>query len=127
MQNLFVRRDGLLFFGRCLRFDRTLQRVVDERLQLQCLRLGDVSFFWPIEIGILAVTQLERDVVHIVQITVDDLRVDYNPADVCPQGQRCSVAVPLDTMPVDHANQSPDMTPGERFHPRRGDKVYIWR
>ena len=63
----------------------------------------------------------------IVQITVDDLRVDYNPADVCPQGQRCSVAVPLDTMPVDHANQSPDMTPGERFHPRRGDKVYIWR
>ena len=63
----------------------------------------------------------------IVQITVDDLRVDYNPADVCPQGQRCSVAVPLDAMPVDHANQSPDMTPGERFHPRRGDKVYIWR
>ncbi len=63
----------------------------------------------------------------IVQITVDDLRVDYNPADVCPQGQRCSVAVPLDTMPVDHANQSPDMAPGERFHPRRGDKVYIWR
>jgi putative protease len=63
----------------------------------------------------------------IVQITVDDLRVDYNPADVCPQGQRCSVAVPLDTMPVDLANQSPDMTPGERFHPRRGDKVYIWR
>ena len=63
----------------------------------------------------------------IVQITVDDLRVDYNPADVCPQGQRCSVAVPLVTMPVDHANQSPDMTPGERFHPRRGDKVYIWR
>ena len=63
----------------------------------------------------------------IVQITVDDLRVDYNPADVCPQGQRCSVAVPLDSMPVDHANQSPDMAPGERFHPRRGDKVYIWR
>ena len=63
----------------------------------------------------------------IVQITVDDLRVDYKPADVCPQGQRCSVAVPLDTMPVDLANQSPDMTPGERFHPRRGDKVYIWR
>ena len=63
----------------------------------------------------------------IVQITVDDLRVDYKPADFCPQGQRCSVAVPLDTMPVDLANQSPDMTPGERFHPRRGDKVYIWR
>ncbi|MBR6306589.1 MAG: U32 family peptidase [Bacteroidales bacterium] len=63
----------------------------------------------------------------IVQITVDDLRVDYNPADVCPQGQRCSVAVPLDAMPVDYANQSPDMVPGERFHPRRGDKVYIWR
>ena len=63
----------------------------------------------------------------IVHITVDDLRVDYQPADVCPQGRRCSVAVPLDTMPEDLANQSPDMTPGERFHPRRGDKVYIWR
>ena len=63
----------------------------------------------------------------IVQITVEDLRVDYKSAEACPQGKRCSVAVPLDTMPVDLANQSPDMTPGERFHPRRGDKVYIWR
>ena len=63
----------------------------------------------------------------IVQITADDLRVDYQPADFCPQGHRCSVAVPLDTMPEDRANTSPDMVPGERFHPRRGDKVYIWR
>ena len=63
----------------------------------------------------------------IVEMKVDDLRVDYHPADIAPQGCRCSVAVPLDDMPVDHVGQSPDMLPGERLHPRRGDKVYIWR
>lgn len=63
----------------------------------------------------------------IVEMKVEDLRVDYAPADVAPQGCRCSVAVPLDDMPVDHANQNPDMEPGERLHPRRGDKVYIWK
>ena len=63
----------------------------------------------------------------IVEMKVEDLRVDYKPADVAPQGCRCSVAVPLDDMPVDHANQNPDMEPGEKLHPRRGDKVFIWK
>ena len=63
----------------------------------------------------------------IVEMKVEDLRVDYKSADIAKQGCRCSVAVPLDDMPVDHANQSPDMEPGERLHPRRGDKVYIWK
>ena len=44
-----------------------------------------------------------------LEVDAKDLRVDYEPAQVCPQGQRCSVAVPAG--PV---------------HPRRGDKVYIW-
>lgn len=44
-----------------------------------------------------------------LEVDATDLRVDYEPAQVCPQGQRCSVAVPAG--PV---------------HPRRGDKVYIW-
>ena len=63
----------------------------------------------------------------IVEMKVEDLRVDYTPADIAPQGCRCSVAVPLDDMPVDHANQGPEMEPGERLHPRRGDKVFIWK
>ena len=63
----------------------------------------------------------------IVEMKVEDLRVDYKSADIAKQGCRCSVAVPLDDMPVDHANQSPDMEPGEKLHPRRGDKVYIWK
>ena len=63
----------------------------------------------------------------IVEMKVEDLRVDYKPADIAPQGCRCSVAVPLDDMPVDHANQNPDMEPGEKLHPRRGDKVFIWK
>ena len=63
----------------------------------------------------------------IVEMKVEDLRVDYKSADVAPQGCRCSVAVPLDDMPVDHANQNPDMEPGEKLHPRRGDKVFIWK
>jgi hypothetical protein len=29
-------------------------------------------------------------------------------------------------MPVDLVNRDPEMTPGERIHPRRGDKVYRW-
>ena len=44
-----------------------------------------------------------------LEVVAEDLRVDYEPAELCPQGQRCSVAVPAG--PV---------------HPRRGDKVYIW-
>ena len=44
-----------------------------------------------------------------LEVAAEDLRVDLEPAEVCPQGRRCSVAVPAG--PV---------------HPRRGDKVYIW-
>ena len=61
----------------------------------------------------------------IMEITVDDMRVDLKPADVCPQGVPCSVAVPLDGMPEDKVNDNPSMTPGERLHPRRGDKVFL--
>ena len=44
-----------------------------------------------------------------LEVEATDLRVDYEPAEICPQGRRCSVAIP----------EGPD-------HPRRGDKVYIW-
>jgi putative protease len=47
----------------------------------------------------------------ILEFKASDLRVDYEPADMAPQGCRCSVAVPLED---------------ERFHPHRGDKVFIW-
>ena len=58
----------------------------------------------------------------ILEVKIDDLRVDYLPADVAPQGIRCSVAVPPDAMPEDKlpSAESP------RIHPRRGDKVYRW-
>ena len=48
-----------------------------------------------------------------MEMTVEDLRVDYLPAREAPQGIRCSVAVPSAAQ--------------EGNHPRRGDKVYIWR
>lgn len=63
----------------------------------------------------------------ILEMKVEDLRVDYEEASVAPQGRYCSVAVPLDSMPEDHVNDNPGMTPGERLHPRRGDKVFIWQ
>ena len=59
----------------------------------------------------------------IIEFKADDLRVDYEPADVAPQGCRCSVAVPLDNMPEDHVDPDPENC---RLHPHRGDKVYIW-
>ncbi|MBR1569536.1 MAG: U32 family peptidase [Bacteroidales bacterium] len=62
----------------------------------------------------------------ILEMKVDDMRVDLKPAELAPQGVRCSVSVPLDDMPEDHVNQHPDMQPGERIHPRRGDKVFRW-
>ena len=61
----------------------------------------------------------------MLEMKADELRVDLEPAAVCPQGVRCSVAVPLDAMPEDHIN--PDAAPHERIHPRRGDKVFLWR
>ena len=63
----------------------------------------------------------------ILEMKVEDLRVDYEEASVAPQGRYCSVAVPLDSMPEDHVNDNPGMAPGERLHPRRGDKVFIWQ
>lgn len=63
----------------------------------------------------------------ILEMKVEDLRVDYEEASVAPQGRYCSVAVPLDSMPEDRVNDNPGMTPGERLHPRRGDKVFIWQ
>ena len=61
----------------------------------------------------------------MLEVKADELRVDLEPADVCPQGVRCSVAVPLDAMPEDRIN--PDAAPGDRIHPHRGDKVFLWR
>ena len=61
----------------------------------------------------------------MLEARADDLRVDYESSDVARQGVRCSVAVPLDAMPTDHINA--DATPGDRIHPRRADKVYVWR
>jgi putative protease len=62
----------------------------------------------------------------ILEMKIEDLRVDLKPARTAPQGIRCSVGVPLESMPVDLVNRDPEMTPGERIHPRRGDKVYRW-
>ena len=44
----------------------------------------------------------------ILEMTVDDMRVDFNQVDVCPKGTPCSVKVPEGNV-----------------HPHRGDKVYI--
>ena len=60
----------------------------------------------------------------ILEMKIDDMRVDLQPAQTCPQGVRCSVAVPLDGMPTDLVNR--ESAPGERLHPRRGDKVFRW-
>ena len=57
----------------------------------------------------------------MLEVTADDLRVDYEPADLAPQGVRCSVALPPEILPDDQAE------PGEKIHPRRNDKVYIWK
>ena len=60
----------------------------------------------------------------ILEMQVKDLRVELKPVEAAVKGERCSIAVPLDGMPVDHVNDNPDMTPGEVLHPRRGDRVY---
>ena len=60
----------------------------------------------------------------ILEMKLEDLWLDFKPVTEVPQGVRCSVAVPLDKMPEDKVN--PDASAGERIHPRRGDKVYIW-
>ncbi len=62
-----------------------------------------------------------------IQMKVSDLRVDMAPATEVPRGAACSVAVPLEGMPVDHINTREEMDEGEKIHPRRGDRVYIWK
>ena len=57
----------------------------------------------------------------MLEVTADDLRVDYEPADVARQGIRCSVAIPPEVQPEDKTES------GENIHPRRNDKVYIWK
>ena len=61
-----------------------------------------------------------------VEITVEDMRVDLQPAAEAGKGTYCSVAVPLDGQPVNHINEHPAMQADERIHPRRGDKVFKW-
>lgn len=48
-----------------------------------------------------------------IEFTVDDMRVNMKPAQECPKGTRCSVAV------------DPSICPDGRL--RRGDKIYIWK
>ncbi len=49
----------------------------------------------------------------VVEFTVEDMRVNLQPAQTAGKGLRCSVAVP------------PNTCPDGRL--RRGDKVYIWK
>jgi putative protease len=88
--------------------------VVEVQVEATDLHAGDDVLFIGHQTGIL-------------EMKVEDLRVDLKPAALAPQGVRCSIAVPLDQMPVDLVNQNPEMEPGERLHPRRGDKVFIWQ
>lgn len=86
--------------------------VAEVQVEATDLRRGDTLLFIGPTTGML-------------EVKAEDLRVDYEPAAVARQGIRCSVAVPLENMPPDHI--SPDAAPGEPIHPRRGDKVYIWK
>ncbi|MBO4340145.1 MAG: U32 family peptidase [Bacteroidales bacterium] len=88
--------------------------VVEIKVEATDLHKGDEIIFIGATTGIL-------------EMKVEDLRVDYEEASVCPQGRYCSVAVPLDSMPEDLVNRNPGKIPGERIHPRRGDKVFIWQ
>ena len=47
----------------------------------------------------------------VTEVTVSDMRVDFEPCALAPQGVRCSVAIPTGSS-------------GE--HVRRGDKVFLW-
>ena len=88
--------------------------VVEVQVEATDLHQGDEVLFIGHKTGIL-------------EMKVEDMRVDLQPAPIARQGVRCSIAVPVDQMPVDLVNQNPDMEPGERLHPRRGDKVFIWQ
>ena len=62
----------------------------------------------------------------VLELKLEDIRVDNVPVTEVGKGVYCSVAVPLDSMPEDRINVNPSMTPGERIHPRRGDRLYLW-
>lgn len=62
----------------------------------------------------------------VLSIKVEDIRVAFRQVDRAGKGELCSVSVPLDTMPEDKVNEAPGKEAGERLHPRRGDRVYLW-
>ncbi|MDY3783397.1 MAG: U32 family peptidase, partial [Candidatus Cryptobacteroides sp.] len=49
----------------------------------------------------------------VVELTVEDMRVDFNPVELTPKGVRCSLAV--DTA----------LCPDGRL--RRGEKIFVWK
>ena len=62
----------------------------------------------------------------VVSFRVTDLRVDGVSAAQADKGVYCSIGVPLDGMPEDRINVSSPLEAGERIHPRRGDRLYLW-
>jgi putative protease len=63
----------------------------------------------------------------ILEMKVADLRVEHESVTTAAKGVYCSLSVPLGTMPADHVNDPSLLAPGEPLHPRRGDKVYLWK
>ena len=63
----------------------------------------------------------------VIEMKVEDMRVNLKSAEEAGKGVYCSIAIPLDRMPEDKVNTREEMEPSERIHPRRGDKVYIWK
>ena len=62
----------------------------------------------------------------IIEFKVEDMRVEMAPASEAGKGVYCSIAVPVGTMPEDRVNDHPAREAGERLHPRRGDRMYLW-
>ena len=58
---------------------------------------------------------------------VNDLRLERDTVPLAPKGSLCSVGVPLTGLPEDKINASASMAGGEPIHPRRGDKVFVWK
>ncbi len=63
----------------------------------------------------------------ILEMKVEDLRVEHESVSTAGKGVYCSLSVPLEAMPADHVNDPALLAPGEPLHPRRGDKVYLWK
>ena len=61
-----------------------------------------------------------------IEFTVNDMRIEMAPAEHASKGSRCSIAVPLEGLPEDRISDNPALQPGERIHPRRGDRLYLW-